>query len=86
MIDIFWKRVLTIWRLLSSIESFFHTWYISEYHYIQKYLKELHWYKDEHSKMIAGQLVRYANRILKENIEAKKCDYIQFQYYKFSLK
>lgn len=86
MIDLFWKRIKTIWQLLSDIESFHHTWYISEYRYIKRWIKKLHWYNDENSKMIAWQLVRYANKILMENIKAKKCDYLQFQYYNFSLK
>lgn len=85
MIDIFWKRVETIWTILSEIESFYHTWYITEFKYIQIWIKKLHSYNDEYSKMIAWQLVRYANRILKENIEAKKCDYLLYENGKFSL-
>ena len=84
--DLFWKKPLIIWQVLSDIESFYHAWYITEYRYIQRWIKKLHSYDDENCKMIAWQLVRYANRILKENIEAKKCDYLQFQYYNFSLK
>lgn len=83
--DLFWKRVIVIWTILSDIETLYKIGYQREAYFIQLNINELHSYDDDYSKMIAWQLVRYANLAKDHVFETQIWDYKTMTENKISL-